>query len=63
MKRVRVVTERVEVGLSDAEVGSLDAWIAERRAGVANPQNLTRAEALRQLAVDALIGMGLHPAK
>ena len=39
-------------------LAALDAYIAEKAARIAEPQSLTRPEALRQLAREALVGMG-----
>lgn len=41
-------------------MAAIDAWIAER-ADTIPPETLTRPEAVRRLAAEALIGMGLLP--
>lgn len=50
----------------DAEAqfeAALDAWIAEKAVSLADPAKLTREQAQRLLAAEALKSMGLLPVK
>lgn len=50
----------------DAEAefeAALAAWVDERAVSLAEPEVLTREEALRRLAAEALRGMGLLPVR
>jgi hypothetical protein len=51
--------EPILVRVQPELLAAVDTWIAERRASIADPQALSRPEALRQLAAEALKTMGL----
>ena len=53
------IGEPIQVRLKGELLAALDVWIAERAADIAAPEILSRPEALRRLAAEALIGMGL----
>jgi len=40
-------------------LAAVDTFIAETKAGVAAPEEITRPEAVRRLAAEALVKMGL----
>lgn len=47
------------VRLAPALLAAIDTWIAERAASISEPEELSRPEALRRLAAEALTLMGL----
>lgn len=52
----------IHVRVADDLLAGIDAYRAEQEAKIADPQTMSRPEALRRLAAEALIGMGLlHP--
>jgi hypothetical protein len=47
------------VRLGKAELAALDTMVAEAKASTANPEEISRPEALRRAAREGLVKMGL----